>query len=85
MSEDEAGERLAAVVADPKCKKSGVYWSWNGDAKQVTRLNGLARIDVCKTPCTHCTAHSMPLSTDTGDPVRAARQHSRHSLQLGEP
>lgn len=29
------GERLAATVADPRCKKSGVYWSWNGNAKQV--------------------------------------------------
>ncbi|KAG5178717.1 hypothetical protein JKP88DRAFT_188417 [Tribonema minus] len=35
VGEDEAGERLAATVADPACKKSGVYWSWNGNAKQV--------------------------------------------------
>eukprot|EP00953_Heterococcus_sp_UTEX-ZZ885_P014842 8377-Heterococcus_DN1.PRE.2 len=34
VGEDEAGERLMAVVKDEKCKKSGVYWSWNGNAKQ---------------------------------------------------
>jgi hypothetical protein len=38
VGEDEAGERLMAVVKDEKCKKSGVYWSWNGNAKQVTTV-----------------------------------------------
>jgi protochlorophyllide reductase len=35
VSEAEAGERLAQTVSDPKCTKSGVYWSWNGGAKTV--------------------------------------------------
>ena len=35
VSEQEAGERLAQVIDDDLCKKSGVYWSWNGNAKQV--------------------------------------------------
>ena len=35
VGEDEAGERLAQCIADPKCSKSGVYWSWNGGAKTV--------------------------------------------------
>jgi protochlorophyllide reductase len=35
VGEEEAGERLAQVIADPKCSKSGVYWSWNGNAKSV--------------------------------------------------
>lgn len=35
VSEEEAGQRLAQVVADPRCSKSGVYWSWNGNAQQV--------------------------------------------------
>ena len=35
VSEPEAGERLAQCVADPKCAKSGVYWSWNGGARTV--------------------------------------------------
>eukprot|EP00607_Mallomonas_marina_P003457 CAMPEP_0182436004 /NCGR_PEP_ID=MMETSP1167-20130531/78979_1 /TAXON_ID=2988 /ORGANISM="Mallomonas Sp, Strain CCMP3275" /LENGTH=363 /DNA_ID=CAMNT_0024627671 /DNA_START=181 /DNA_END=1272 /DNA_ORIENTATION=- len=35
VSESEAGERLAQVVSDPRCKKSGVYWSWNGGARTV--------------------------------------------------
>lgn len=37
VGEDEAGERLAQVIMDPKCAKSGVYWSWNGGAKTVGR------------------------------------------------
>eukprot|EP00617_Octactis_speculum_P027425 CAMPEP_0185766260 /NCGR_PEP_ID=MMETSP1174-20130828/35803_1 /TAXON_ID=35687 /ORGANISM="Dictyocha speculum, Strain CCMP1381" /LENGTH=389 /DNA_ID=CAMNT_0028449839 /DNA_START=102 /DNA_END=1271 /DNA_ORIENTATION=- len=35
VGQQEAGERLAQVVDDPICSKSGVYWSWNGGAKQV--------------------------------------------------
>jgi protochlorophyllide reductase len=35
VAEVEAGERLAQVIDDPKCDKSGVYWSWNGNAQQV--------------------------------------------------
>jgi len=35
VSEVEAGERLAQVITDPMCTKSGVYWSWNGNAQQV--------------------------------------------------
>jgi len=37
VSEKEAGERLAQVIMDPICDKSGVYWSWNGGAKTVGR------------------------------------------------
>ena len=27
-------QRLAQCIDDPQCGKSGVYWSWNGSAKQ---------------------------------------------------
>lgn len=37
VGQQEAGERLAQVIDDPKCTKSGVYWSWNGGAKTVGR------------------------------------------------
>jgi len=37
VGEQEAGERLAQVIDDPQCSKSGVYWSWNGGAQQVGR------------------------------------------------
>eukprot|EP00586_Coscinodiscus_wailesii_P001063 CAMPEP_0172480922 /NCGR_PEP_ID=MMETSP1066-20121228/6454_1 /TAXON_ID=671091 /ORGANISM="Coscinodiscus wailesii, Strain CCMP2513" /LENGTH=434 /DNA_ID=CAMNT_0013242747 /DNA_START=68 /DNA_END=1372 /DNA_ORIENTATION=+ len=37
VGEQEAGERLAQVIDDPICSKSGVYWSWNGGAQQVGR------------------------------------------------
>jgi protochlorophyllide reductase len=35
VSEVEAGQRLAQVVDDEVCTKSGVYWSWNGGARQI--------------------------------------------------
>lgn len=38
VSEPEAGDRLAQVVSDPLCEKSGVYWGWNGGAKTVAYL-----------------------------------------------
>jgi len=39
VGEIEAGERLAQVIDDPVCTKSGVYWSWNGGAQQVGRYS----------------------------------------------
>merc|ERR1712094_109421 len=39
VSEKEAGQRLAQVIYDPVCEKSGVYWSWNGNAQQVGLAN----------------------------------------------
>ena len=35
VSEKEAGQRLAQVIWDERCAKSGVYWSWNGNALKV--------------------------------------------------
>ena len=35
VSEEEAGDRLAQVITDPRCSKSNVYWSWNGNAQQI--------------------------------------------------
>jgi protochlorophyllide reductase len=40
VGEEEAGERLAQVISDPKCSKSGVYWSWNGNAATVGQYSG---------------------------------------------
>jgi len=34
VSEDEAGQRLFQVAHDPRCIKSGVYWSWNGGPRE---------------------------------------------------
>lgn len=39
VSEEEAGDRLAQVVRGEECLKSGVYWSWNGGARQVPVKN----------------------------------------------
>jgi len=35
VSNDEAGERLAQTITDPRCSKSGVYWGWNGNSQTV--------------------------------------------------
>ena len=35
VTQKEAGERLAQVVDADVSAKSGVYWSWNGDAKYM--------------------------------------------------
>ncbi|MGK7946534.1 MAG: protochlorophyllide reductase [Microcystaceae cyanobacterium] len=34
VSEELAGERVAAVVADPKYNESGAYWSWGNRQKE---------------------------------------------------
>ncbi|WP_017658553.1 protochlorophyllide reductase [Baaleninema simplex] len=34
VSQELAGERVAAVVADPEFKQSGVYWSWGNRQKK---------------------------------------------------
>jgi protochlorophyllide reductase len=34
VSEELAGERVAAVVADPEYNQSGVYWSWGNRQKE---------------------------------------------------
>jgi len=34
VGEDEAGQRLFQVMHDPRCSKSGVYWSWNGGPRE---------------------------------------------------
>jgi len=35
VTQKEAGERLSQVITDDETDKSGVYWSWNGDAKYM--------------------------------------------------
>lgn len=34
VGEEEAGQRLFQVAHDPRCSKSGVYWSWNGGPRE---------------------------------------------------
>jgi len=34
VGEQEAGQRLFQVLHDPRCTKSGVYWSWNGGPRE---------------------------------------------------
>lgn len=37
VSENEAGDRLAQVMEAPETNKSGVYWSWNGGAREIPK------------------------------------------------
>lgn len=41
VSEPEAGQRLFQVAHDPRCKKSGVYWSWNGGPREGRGMKAL--------------------------------------------
>lgn len=34
VTESEAGTRLFQVITDPRCTRSGVYWSWNGGPRE---------------------------------------------------
>mmetsp|Transcript_25162 Transcript_25162/g.100146 ORF Transcript_25162/g.100146 Transcript_25162/m.100146 type:complete len:428 (+) Transcript_25162:51-1334(+) len=43
VSEAESGRRLFQVVDDDVCTKSGVYWSWNGNAQQVGLYDPFAK------------------------------------------
>jgi protochlorophyllide reductase len=50
VSQELAGERLAAVVADPEYNQSGAYWSWGNRQKEgreafVQRVSPQARDD----------------------------------------
>jgi protochlorophyllide reductase len=43
VSEEEAGQRLFQVAHDPRCSKSGVYWSWNGGPRENRGLEALEK------------------------------------------
>lgn len=43
VSEQEAGQRLYQVCHDPRCSKSGVYWSWNGGPRENRGLEALEK------------------------------------------
>lgn len=41
VGEEEAGQRLFQVISDPRCTKSGVYWSWNGGPRQGRGIDAI--------------------------------------------
>jgi hypothetical protein len=43
VGEHEAGQRLFQVAHDPRCKKSGVYWSWNGGPREGRGVEALEK------------------------------------------
>jgi len=43
VGEHEAGQRLFQVANDPRCSKSGVYWSWNGGPREDRGLEALEK------------------------------------------
>merc|ERR1719469_1340551 len=45
VSEQEAGQRLFQVAHDPRCSKSGVYWSWNGGPREGRGIEAMEKAD----------------------------------------
>jgi len=43
VSEQEAGQRLMQVAHDPRCSKSGVYWSWNGGPRENRGIEAIEK------------------------------------------
>lgn len=43
VGEHEAGQRLFQVAHDPRCAKSGVYWSWNGGPREGRGVEALEK------------------------------------------
>jgi len=43
VGEEEAGQRLYQIAMDPRCAKSGVYWSWNGGPREGRGLEALEK------------------------------------------
>jgi hypothetical protein len=43
VGESEAGQRLFQVAHDPRCSKSGVYWSWNGGPREDRGIEALEK------------------------------------------
>lgn len=43
VAEEEAGQRLYQVIHDPRCSKSGVYWSWNGGPRENRGLEAIEK------------------------------------------
>mmetsp|Transcript_13619 Transcript_13619/g.15578 ORF Transcript_13619/g.15578 Transcript_13619/m.15578 type:complete len:731 (+) Transcript_13619:112-2304(+) len=43
VGEEEAGQRLFQVLHDPRCRKSGVYWSWNGGPREGRGLEAMEK------------------------------------------
>lgn len=43
VSEHEAGQRLFQVCHDPRCSKSGVYWSWNGGPREDRGMEAIEK------------------------------------------
>jgi hypothetical protein len=43
VGEHEAGQRLFQVAHDPRCSKSGVYWSWNGGPREGRGADALEK------------------------------------------
>ncbi|KAL1515881.1 hypothetical protein AB1Y20_002496 [Prymnesium parvum] len=78
VSEEEAGERLAQVISDPQCSKSGVYWSWNGNAQQVgalkqTKKNGKVLWEVAGAGGSGGEVFENSFSDDVMDDANAAK------------
>mmetsp|Transcript_4650 Transcript_4650/g.9058 ORF Transcript_4650/g.9058 Transcript_4650/m.9058 type:complete len:495 (+) Transcript_4650:161-1645(+) len=88
VSESEAGERLAEVAMSDRCKKSGVYWGWNGAAKTVAYLK--PGLDANSRGLTGAggaggSIEELPLSVEARDPEKARRLWELSAKAVGLP
>jgi hypothetical protein len=51
VGEEEAGQRLSQVIVDPRCTRSGVYWSWNGGPRKGEGCDTMDMHDVGELAC----------------------------------
>ncbi|MDJ0620708.1 MAG: protochlorophyllide reductase [Calothrix sp. MO_192.B10] len=70
VSQELAGERVAAVVADPEFKQSGAYWSWGNRNSQnrqafVQRVSPQARDDEKARRMWETTANLVGVASET--------------------
>lgn len=64
VSEEEAGKRLAKVVADPNYNQSGAYWSWSNDSEVFVNTPSDEVLDDSKAAkCFDCSAKLVGLKT----------------------
>lgn len=74
VSQETAGDRVAAVVADPEFAQSGAYWSWGNRQKKdgkpfIRRVSPQARDDEKGEKVWDLSAKLVGLASGNGQPV----------------
>ena len=82
VSQELAGERVAAVIADPEFKQSGAYWSWGNRNSQerkafVQRVSSQARDDEKAVRMWELSAKLVGLPDQVGMGATASAERSK--------